>query len=131
MLTVTPTPPTSPKQAPTKIVIGGEFLAKATVAYPAWRRAEDAVRWLRGELQIKPTIKLAAEVFGVSFQRLKQAQARIEQRERNKRHALNGNGTTTLSDSALERLLAEVGIDRVWRAVDNLTQPQLPIAAAE
>jgi hypothetical protein len=110
---------------------GGQFLAKATSAYPAWRRAEDAVRWLRGELQIKPTIKLAAEVFRVSHPRIKQAQARIEQRERNKRYASNGNGTTTLSDSALERLVAEVGIDRVWRAVDKLTQPQLPLQAAE
>jgi hypothetical protein len=119
----------SKKLPPVKV--SGLFIAKATRAYPASRRTEDAVRWLRGEVQIVPTIKLAAEVFGVSYPRIKQTQARTEQRERSKRHASNGNGTTTLSDSALERLLAEVGIDRIWHAVDKLTQPQLPLQAAD
>ena len=36
-----------------------------------------------------------------------------------------------MSDSALENLVREVGLDRVWRAVDRLTQPELPLIAAE
>ena len=39
-------------------IITGQRLAKASVGYPALLRAEDAVRWQRGELQIKPTAKL-------------------------------------------------------------------------
>ena len=67
-------------QTPPKIVTG-QRLAKASVGYPALLRAEDAVRWQRGELQIKPTAKLAAAVFNVSYPRLKQAQARLEPRK--------------------------------------------------
>jgi hypothetical protein len=36
-----------------------------------------------------------------------------------------------LSDADLEQLVTEVGIDRVWRVLDRLTQPQLPLQAAE
>jgi hypothetical protein len=37
----------------------GQFIAKATSGYSPWRRAQDAAHWLRGELNIKPTVKLA------------------------------------------------------------------------
>jgi hypothetical protein len=37
----------------------------------------------------------------------------------------------TLSDAAVERIVAEVGVDRIWRAIDKLTAPELPLAAAE
>jgi hypothetical protein len=108
--------------------ITGEYLAKATRTYPAECRAEDAARWQRGELQIKPTAKLACEVFRVSYPRLKQAQARLEPNKHSRHH---GNGMTPLSDQALERIVAETGVDRIWRVIDRLTAPELPLAAAE
>ena len=79
---------------------------------------------------IKPTAKLAADVFGVDARRMAEARKRFEQRERAKRH-LNGGSVPGLSDDAVERIVAEVGVDRIWRAVDRLTQPQLPLQAAE
>jgi hypothetical protein len=122
----------STKQAPVKVTIGALFLAKATRAYPAWRRAEDAARWMKGEVVITPTAKLACAIFRISYPRLKQAQTRLE---RNKHHVdwnhVDGNGSTELSDGVVERIVAEVGIERIWRALDKLTQPQLPLQAAE
>jgi hypothetical protein len=107
--------------------VTGEFIAKATVNYPPWRRALDAVRWLRGQIIIEPpTLKLAAKTFGVSVPSVIAARKRLEQRERGKKHA-NGGGSTGLSDDAVERIVTEVGVDRIWRAVDRLTQPQLPL----
>src|SRR4051794_39256550 len=79
--------------------VSGLFIAKATTSYPKRQRADDAARWLRGELQIKPTIKVAAETFGVSVPLVTEARKRFEQRERAKRFSA---GTTTLSDSAIE-----------------------------
>jgi hypothetical protein len=37
----------------------------------------------------------------------------------------------TFTDADLDALVAEIGIDRIWRAVEKLTQPQLPLQAAE
>ena len=37
----------------------------------------------------------------------------------------------SLTDADLDRLIAEIGIDRIWRVVEKLTQPQLPLVAAE
>jgi hypothetical protein len=116
---------------PTKSLrtITGQFLAKASPQL----RAELAVRWLGGENAIKPTVKLACSVFAVSYPRLKQARARLE---RNKHHVdekhVNGNGSgTVLSNDVVERIIAEVGIERVWRTLDRLTQPTLPLPPAE
>jgi hypothetical protein len=109
--------------------VTGQYLAKATVNYSPRRRAADAVRWLRGELAIKPTLKLAAKTFGVSVPLVAEVRDRLEQRERSKRHG-NG-GTTTLSDDAVERIVMEIGPERILRVVDKLTQPQLPLVAAE
>src|SRR5262245_43213593 len=100
-------------RAPATKTVTGQFIARATVNYPPPQRAEDAARWLRGELQIRPTVKLAAETFGVSIPLVVEAREQIERREQGKRHG-NG-GTTTLSDEAVERIVAEVGIDRIWR----------------
>jgi hypothetical protein len=122
--------PSNGQMAPaTKTVksITAQHIAKATVNYPSRQRAEDAVRWLCGQLTIKPTVKLAAETFGVSVPLVAEARKRFEQRERAKR--FNG-GTTTLSDSAIEGIVREVGVDRIWRAVDKLTSPELPLGVA-
>jgi hypothetical protein len=121
--------PTANGQAPATKAVTGQYLAKATVNYPPRRRADDAAGWLRGQVIIKPTIKLAAETFGVSVPLVAQARDRLEQRERSKRHG-NG-GTTTLSDDAIDRIVVEVGPERVMRSLDRITQPQLPLVAAE
>jgi hypothetical protein len=36
-----------------------------------------------------------------------------------------------LSDADLLRLVEEVGIERIWHALEKMTQPQLPLQAAE
>jgi hypothetical protein len=126
MLTPLSRAPATNGQAPATKTVTGQYLAKATVNYPPWRRAEDAARWLRGELTIKPTLKLAAETFGVSVPLVAQAR---EWLERVKRHG-NG-GTTTLSDDAIDRIVVEVGPERVMCSLDRITQPQLPLVAAE
>jgi hypothetical protein len=125
--------PNALKQAPKPKVVTGQRLAKATVTYPVWRRAEDAVRWLRGELVVRPTVALACSTFGISYPSLKRAQAMLdEQRERTKHHGNgNGNGTTVLSDAVIDGIVAEVGHDRIFAALDRATQPQLPLQAAE
>ena len=115
-------------------VVSGLYIAKAFRSYPKWKRARDAASWVRGEVTVTPTIKLAASVFGTTPPQVK---AQLEHRERNNRHASNGNGTTTLSDSALERHHGRVdnapavGVERIWRVIDKLTQPPLPLQAAE
>ena len=114
--------PTNSGQAPATPVVTGQHIAKATVNYAPQQRAADAARWLRGELSIEPTVALAARTFGVSVPLV------VEARERaNRFHG----GITTLSDAAIEGIVREVGVDRIWRAVDRLTQPELPLAAAE
>jgi hypothetical protein len=127
MLTPFSKVPTSNGQAPAIKTVTGQYIAKATISYPPRQRAEDAVRWLCGQLTVKPTVKLAAETFGVSAPLVAEARKRFEQRERAKR--FNG-GTTTLSDSAIEGIVREVGVDRIWRAVDKLTSPELPLGVA-
>jgi hypothetical protein len=117
-------------QAPAKPIktISGLRLGKAVRRYAKRRRAQDAARWIRGEVVIvTPTIKLAASVFGVSAPLVR------AQLDRCAKHHANGNGDgiTTLSDDVVERIVAEVGVERVWRAVDRLTQPTLPLQAAE
>jgi hypothetical protein len=114
-------------QTPAKVV-SGQRIAKASASYLPWQRAEDAIRWMRGEVAVNPTAKLAAEVFGVSVPTVTAARKRLDHRDRAKR--FNG-GVSTLSDDAIERIVVEVGVDRVWRAVDKLTQPELPLVAAE
>jgi hypothetical protein len=124
---------THPIPAPRAVIkaITGQFLARATVNYPAHHRARDAARWLRGELTIKPTVKLAAETFGVSVPLVAEARDDLARDEQRKRFGGNGNSITTLSDDAIERIVREVGVDRIWCAVEKLTQPQLPLVAAE
>lgn len=40
-------------------------------------------------------------------------------------------GGTALSEDAVERIVVEVGVDRIRRAIDRLTEPELPLVAAE
>jgi hypothetical protein len=121
--------PTTNGQAPATKAVTGQYLARATVNYPPRRRAEDAVRWLRGQVIIKPTVKLAAKTFGVSVPLVAQARDRLERRARAKHHG-NG-GTTALSNDAVDHIVAEIGPERVMCSLDRITQPQLPLVAAE
>jgi hypothetical protein len=110
-------------------VVTGERLAKSSSGYPPWARAEDAARWLRdeGEIRVKPTARLACTVFNVSYPRLKQGQARLSC----DKHHVNGNGAApALSDDVVERIVTEVGVERIWRVVEKLTQPELPLSPA-
>jgi hypothetical protein len=115
-------------QAPAIPIVTGQHIAKATVNYGPQQRADDAARWLRGELSIKPTVALAARTFGVSVPLVVEAREQHERRQHAKR--FNG-GITVLSDSVIENMVREVGVDRIWRAIDKLTQPELPLVAAE
>jgi hypothetical protein len=130
MLTPLSKAPTTNGQAPATKAVTGQYLAKATVNYPKRKRIAGAAAWCRGELRIDPpTHKLAAEVFGVSVASVAAELARIEQRKRGKRHG-NG-GTTALSDDAIDRIVTEVGPERIMHSLDRITQPQLPLTAAE
>jgi hypothetical protein len=103
-------------------IVTGQRIAKATVGYPPGRRAEDAASWIAGEIQIIPTVKLAAEVFGVSLPPVAEARKRHEW--------LRGFASTpALSDYTIECIVAEIGPERVMRSLDRLTQPELLVAA--
>jgi hypothetical protein len=85
------------------------------------RRLDEADRFrlASGEMKL-------AEVY--RRQRQQRAQRkRLEQSERARRSATAS--TVNLSDSAIERIVREVGVDRIWRAVDRLTQPVTLVAA--
>jgi hypothetical protein len=118
---------------PTKTVTG-QRLAKASSGYPWWVRAEDAARWLKGEVAIKPTAKLACAVFNVSYPRLKDAQERLDLNQHyfDEKHG-NGNGTSAaaLSDAVIENVVLEIGPDRILAALDRVTAPELPLQAAQ
>ena len=99
--------------------VTGLFIAKGTVNYPSWHRAEDAVRWLRGELQIKPTIRLAAEVFRVNAPLVEEARERLERRERGKHHGNHGAERFRHRQHRRRgRCRAHLGIDRPTDTTD-------------
>jgi hypothetical protein len=115
-------------QGPQKKAIPGQFIAKATTNYPRHCRAEDAAQWMRGKVEVAPTLKLAAATFGVQPAEVKAARERLEQSERKR---FGNGGTAILSDSVIEHIVREIGADRIWRAVDKLTSPELSLVAAE
>jgi hypothetical protein len=111
-------------------IVTGERIAKSSCGYLPQVRAEDAARWLRGEVVVRPTTKMACAVFGISYPRLRQAQKRLARLERSKHH-INGNGSAVLPDAVIDGIVAEVGHDRIFAALDRVTAPELPLAAAE
>jgi hypothetical protein len=112
-------------------VVSGLHIAKATVHYSKEERVRDAALWLRGEVAVAPTLRLAANVFRISVPLLTKVHRQLERLERRVHANGNGGSTTMLSDDVVERIVAEVGVERIWRALDKLTQPQLPLQAAE
>jgi hypothetical protein len=113
------------RQANPVKTVTGQRIAKATHGYPPLDKGQGRRPLAPGELHIRPTAKSACRVFGVSYRRLKLAQAYLAERP------VNGNGATVLSDEVVERIVAEIGIDRIFRAADQLTAPELPLQAAE
>ena len=102
-----------PGSTPVVKTITGQHIAKA-VHYSKWERAHDAALWCHGEVVVKPTLALAAAVFHVSVPLVVEAGHQLV--EHRKLHT-NGNGTsiTVLSDAVIENMVAEIGIERVWR----------------
>ena len=47
-----------------------------------------------------------------------------------KRQRLLYRRADSLTDADLDRLVANIGVERIWRAVDRLTQPPLPFMTA-
>jgi hypothetical protein len=124
----TSSPPTPPTQAVKTVkTITAQYISKAT-HYTKWERAHDAALWLRGELRIVPTTKLATRFFGVSAPLVVEAGRRYDEWRNN---GVNGNGTPTLSDAVLDHMIIEIGPDRILAALDRVTQPTLPLQAAE
>jgi histone H3/H4 len=46
-------------------------------------------------------------------------------------HKALGSTPKPLTDAAIDRLIQRAGVERVWAALDRLTQPPLPLIAAE
>jgi hypothetical protein len=88
-------------------VVTGQHIAKAHRRYSPRARAEDAACWIRGEVQVAPTVKLAASVFKISVPLVMKARAVLGDDHGVHAHHGNGNGTTTLSDAAINRIIAE------------------------
>jgi hypothetical protein len=124
------TVPIALKQAPKPKIVTGQRLAKSSTGYPWWARAEDAARWLRGEVVVKPTAKLVCATFNISYPRLKQAQRQLALLERTKHHG-NGSVAPAMSDDVVQRFVVEIGPDRILHALDRVTAPKLPLQAAE
>ena len=120
----------SPTNGQVTATVCAQRIAKSTVNYMPQQRANDAARWLRGELRVQPTVALAARTFRVSVPLVAAARERFAQRAARPKRFGNG-GTAILSDSALENIVREIGVDRVWCAIDRLTSPELPLVAAE
>jgi hypothetical protein len=88
------------------------------------RRGGCAAKWPSSRL------KLAAKTFRVSTPLVARARERLERVEQRKQRHLNGGSAPTLSDSAVENIVRELGVERIWRAIEKLTQPELPFMAA-
>jgi hypothetical protein len=78
-------------------------------------KGADRRRLARGELKL-------VQIYRDYSQRLEQS--------KHARRFGNG-GAANLSDFAIERLVCEVGVDRIWRAIDKFTSPERPLVAAE
>ena len=110
-------------------LLRGRWIAQASTGYPTWQRILDAAAWVRGELTIQPpTLALAARIWGVSSTAVANELSRDIGGKRFR--AILGSNSASLSDDAVMRIVAEVGVERVWRAVDKLTQPPLPFVTA-
>jgi len=113
-----------------------QFIAKAS-NYSRWERACDAALWVRGELDVRPTVKLSASVFGVTPARVTSELKAIKAAEQRLNAASNGTGNghaignghaepslaeRLLSATAAERQQAAevIGVAAVW---DDMIAP--------
>jgi hypothetical protein len=129
-------PSTLVGQAPAKPVktISVEHLNKAT-RLSKEDRAEIGALWLCGKIVIKPTQTLVALVLHISIPLIRRRLAEHAKLDGNGAGSSdsngNGSGTTVLSRDVIKNMIIETGPDLFWDVFTELTQPQLPLQAAE
>jgi hypothetical protein len=123
-------------------VITAESIAKRRYYFQE-ERDNDAAEWLRRQLDVAPTAKLAAEVFGTTVARVTKARRLLDRRDRlhagghrdagdhHHHHNHNGKPVPTPTDREADRLVEWLGAARVLAALDRATEPELPLRAAE
>jgi len=128
------TGPQTTATSPVPVIVTGQYPAKATVHYPRELRAYDAARWVRGEIQVLPTTKLAATVFGVPAAcvsaEVKALEAAEQLNAAGNDHGGNGHSAgLLLAEYILRATPAErqhaadvVGCDVIW---DSMISPLL------
>ena len=86
---------------------------------------------------IRPTPSQAAAVTKASIRYVNTiSRATAEEREllecgRLSVSALHSKYRRPVTDADIERFVVKIGLDRVWRALDRVTAPELPLVAAE
>ena len=108
--------------------ISALHISKARKTYFKHQRVVDAAGWVRGEVRVAPTLKLAAAVFGVPLAEIRRLVRWRKQHDLGKQ---SNGGTTALSDTAIDNIVMEIGPERFLQSIDRLTQPKLPLVAAE
>jgi hypothetical protein len=116
---------TPPETTPVR-VLSGNSISKTT-SWTARQRAALAARWTLGLIEVKPTIKAAAETFHVSVPYVMEAIAdlKADGEHLTKR---NGNGVQlslddiwTHMDADEQAMFAHRNLSTVWAAVENVT----------
>jgi len=114
-------------QSPTSSVpiVGGHSIAKAQ--WGPHKRARLAAQWKTGTINVKPTVKLASEVFRVSEQLIRQAIAEVPR-------CAVPNGTPVMPVNQVESIwwtgltepqhdeFVRAHFDSIWASVERLTR---------
>jgi hypothetical protein len=95
-------------------VITGQSIAKS--AWGPRLRARRAAEWRLGLITVDPTIRLAADVFGVSVPLVVDAIKEIETTTTIKVAATMVNGSK-VSDATIRWVVQDAGVERVWNAI--------------
>jgi hypothetical protein len=101
--------------------ITGQAIAKCH--WSARKRARLAAKWLAGLVVIEPTTKLAAKVFDVSPQLIKQELAWIDALPQDAATNSLPNGTTvTLDDDEKSAVAHALGEEQLWECLEIAIQ---------
>jgi hypothetical protein len=84
-----------------------------------------------GQAQKRALRRLLRDLITFTGTAMSEVAAKPRKARASKRQRLLYRRADTLTDADLAALVREVGIDRIWRVVDRLTQPSLPLIAAE
>jgi hypothetical protein len=97
------------KMAPVR-TLSGNSISKAK-SWTARQRARFAAEWLAGVVQVEPTLKMAAEIFGASIPYVNEALADLKAYAEYVGNGclINGNGTATPVSA----------IDAAWLSMDT------------